>query len=275
MGKRGAAGEGFKEPRTRREREKEKMEKKRAVAAGNGAGEKSGNGNGKQANASRTTVAPSAVPGQIKIAKRPTTEDSSKDRQGKKQPVVALPDAGKRAEVKIQMKPGPGQTSAPGQGNKGKKDPPTRGGANPKTAKPSADPKSRNAVNRPAPQSSTQNQTPNAQPESAPAKRAARPPGNLQGSRNLLTAALKSSTRDAVPRSEGEPKPSRNRSGKPAPAGQSGPSASSAAGTVAEGDEPVEKERRTRPPRNRGRKAAGDAPKAGDQPGASGARIDA
>lgn len=197
--------------------------------------------------------------------------------------MVPLPDVGKRGEVSIQVKSGAGNGTQ-SQGAGGQAGGPIAKGK-----------RGRDDV---AGKGSTGNQKPNAKPDGnktpigkvkdtpqsqqtdgeAPMQRQrpARVPANA-GARNLLSAALKSSTRDTTPSGrskagEGEA----SKGGRPA-AGNGAMGNAAGNGDVGSGP-PAEKAKR--PPRNRNRKpgaggAGGDQQKTGDQAGAAAARIDA
>lgn len=213
-----------------------------------------------------SSVPPTSVPGQIKIAKRPVTEESRPPQQGKK---VPLPDAGKRGEVSIQVKPPGGGQGQPGGGQAGKG---KRGGdaKAPGGQKPNVKTDGKTPVNKakdgPKPSQQTEGEAP------AQRQRPPRVPA-IAGARNLLSAALKSSTRDAQrPKAaEGDvAKAGRPVQGKAA----AGPPGNAAGGDAASGAQ----EKAKRPPRNRNRKPAGGAggdQSKTDQAGASNARIDA
>ena len=278
--KRGADA-GKDAPRTRREREREKLDKKR----GAGGDKSSGNGKQQQARLTAPSVAASVVPGQVKIAKRPAVgagEELSRDARGQKK-AGAVSDAGKRGEGKAQMNAGSGQghavaAASAGPGGKGKS-PGARGNGG--NGKPPKGDVAGKQVEKPRPAGGNRSMTP--QPSNAgttaPTQTKQRPP---RGPANLLAAALKSTTRDHPARSD-ESKPARSDESKPAcnrPAKANGPSEAALQGTTGEAS-PAEAgagEKGKRPPRNRGRKAGGDAAqgRAGDSPAAAHvARIDA
>lgn len=261
--------------RTRREREREKLDKKR------GAGGDKSSGTGKQqpqqARLTTPSVAPSVVPGQVKIAKRPAGgvgEEPSRDARGQKK-AGAVPDAGKRTEGKVQVKAisgqGQGQVAAStGQGGKGK---PAATRGNVGNGKPPKGDAAGKQVEKPRSTNGTRSATsqPVNAPTTAPTQTKQRPP---RGPANLLAAALKSTTRDHPARPD-EAKPVRNR-----PAKGNGPSEAATQGATGEASPTVAGagEKGKRPPRNRGRKAGGDAAqgKAGDPTAAAHvARIDA
>lgn len=301
--------------RSRKDREKEKIDKKKGGAGGGKQG--GGNKNEKATTASSSNLH-TAVPGQIKIAKRPAA-DTVSDSKTQNKGGVALPDLGQRSEVKIQLKQGGGnepnktgnQSSNAGgpNTNKGKSVKEDRGGrgnsANGNNQKPakadglkgetlSAD-KKRDGNDRQG--QAGQQPKKETEPGATGQGRRARPAAaNLLGGRNLLTAALKSSTRDTSATPSGNPdgtgataKGGRNRDrgakaggatgtagpgavmGKDTAAGgQNGPAANEGGG-VAGG------EKARRPPRNRNRKAGGggDGKPDASQAGAGIARIDA
>jgi hypothetical protein len=231
-----------------------------------------------------SSVPPTSVPGQIKIAKRPAADEQTpKDgrQQQKKGPMVPLLDVGKRGEVSIQVKSGAGngmqsqgaggQASA-GKGKRGRDDVAGKGPTG--NQKPNAKPDGNKAPVGKAKDTARSQQTDGETPTQR--QRPARVPA-IAGARNLLSAALKSSTRDTTPSGRSRPgEGEAGKGGRPAPG-------NGAAGTVtgngdAASGPPAEKAKR--PPRNRNRKpaaggAGGNQQKTGDQAGAATARIDA
>ncbi|GHJ88207.1 hypothetical protein NliqN6_4609 [Naganishia liquefaciens] len=286
--KRGGHDGGKDAPRTRREREREKLEKKRA-----GGDKSSANGKPSAQRMTAPSGTPSVVPGQVKIAKRPVAtgdeQSTSKDARGAKKGTAGVPlsEAGKRGEVKIQVKTPAGQATG-GAGQGGKPKGPARG-AKANGGGGGGGSGGKQVVEKPRPAGGNRSTTP--QPAGAPggapavptpsassAQTRQRPP---RGPANLLAAALKSSARDHTTRSDTDAKPTRNRPGKPNAPSEAAPTQ----GTTA-GDAPpsattaaASGERAKRPPRNRGRKAGGGGDsaqdKGGDQAGANVARIDA
>lgn len=308
--------------RNRKEREKERIDKKKGGAV---AGKQGGGNRNEKATTGSSSTLNAAVAGQIKIAKRPAAE-TGPDAKLQNKGGIALPDLGKRPEVKIQLKQGGAnepnklgvQNSNAGgpNANKGKPLKDDRGGRahnnnnnnnnnqkpvktdGPKGEKPQND-KKRDINDRQA--QTGQQPKKESEPAGAGQGRRARPAAtNLLGGRNLLTAALKSSTRDTSTNSIGTPdvngpgaKGGRNRdrgakagggpTPAPGPAAAVGPAKDGVAGG---GNNPDANEGGTaggekarRPPRNRGRKAggggAGEGKPDASQAGAGTARIDA
>lgn len=186
---------------------------------------------------------------------------------------------GKRGEVSIQVKPQGGtQGQVPGgQAGKGK-----RGGdaKAPGDQKPNPKPDG----NRTPVGKAKDTAKPAQQTDGEPASQRQRPPRTAAtaGARNLLSAALKSSTRDTPrPKASGEGEAAKG--ARPAPVRAAGGTTGNVAGgdaAAAAGGAQTEKAKR--PPRNRNRKPAansgaggGEQAKTGDQAGAASARIDA
>ncbi|KAJ9109853.1 hypothetical protein QFC19_001832 [Naganishia cerealis] len=294
--------------RNRKEREKERIDKKKASSMSG----KQGGGNRNE----KATMGPSsnlntAAPGQIKIAKRPTA-DTVSDAKSQKKGGIALPDLGKRSEVKIQLRQGGANdpnkaniqsSNAGGQvANKGKPVKDDRGGRGnnsqksakadgSKPEKGSTEKKRDTNDRQTAQQQQSKKETENGPAATGQARRSRAPAANLLGGRNLLTAALKSSTRDGVaglgtdangPGGGGGKAGGRNRD-RTAKA----PAAGAAAGkdTADGGANPVPSEsggaggdKARRPPRNRSKKVAGGEagkPDAIVPASATAARIDA
>lgn len=291
----------YKDPsggRNKKEKEREKTDKKRGAAAGNG--EKH---NPKQPAKATTggssSVPPTAVPGQIKIAKRPTGDDQpGKDTRPppKKVPPMPLPETGKRADVMISSRvagsgtaPHTGGNLLAGQGGRGKR------GQDAGRAAPGETKLVRGEGKTSVGDGKGKNKDPVRQPQQGQDGDAGIPRRSQQqqrgagnpGARNLLSAALKSSTRDrSATAGEGE-KTGRGRGGAAGKGATTGATtATAAAGTSnadATGAGVPSAPEKTKRPRNRGRKPAagaggGDAAPSksgGDQPGAGSARIDA
>ncbi|KAJ9124371.1 hypothetical protein QFC22_001171 [Naganishia vaughanmartiniae] len=298
--------------RSRKEREKERVDKKKNGAIG---GKQGGGNRNEKATTGPSSNLHAAAPGQIKIAKRPTA-DTGPDIKSQNKGGVALPDLGKRSEVKIQLKQGganePNKAGAQNLNaggpnvNKGK---PVKANNNtnlnnqklartdgPKGEKP-ANEKKRDTNDRPG--QTSQQPKKETEPAGAGQGRRPRPAVNLLGGRNLLTAALKSSTRDTSASPAGNPatagpagKGGRNRD-RAVKAGGASPVATSSpvpakdiaggGGNSTGGNEggAAGEGKARRPPRSRGGRGKGGAGAGGEakpdvvQAGAGTARIDA